>query len=177
MRWRQAVRQDLFVTVNTSARELRHELVAISIEAGLRDHALEAHALRIELTETMLIDATEATLNQLEALRTLGVRLGLDDFGTGYASLSYLRRLPVDFLKIDRSFVAGLGTGSDDAAIVNAIVGLAHALGLQVVAEGVESPAQQRALEEIGCDYGQGWHFGRPRAAADFGRVLGADRV
>ena len=177
MRWRQAVRQDLFVTVNTSARELRHELVATSIEAGLRDHALEAHALRIELTETMLIDATEATLNQLEALRTLGVRLGLDDFGTGYASLSYLRRLPVDFLKIDRSFVAGLGTGSDDAAIVNAIVGLAHALGLQVVAEGVESPAQQRALEEIGCDYGQGWHFGRPRPAADFGRVLGADRV
>ena len=160
------------MTVNASARQLLHERLATSIEAALGDSGLHAGALEIELTETTLIDATDATLTQLEGLRTLGVRLGLDDFGTGYASLSYLRRLPVDFVKIDRSFAAGLGESSDDKAIVNAIVGLAHALGLQVVTEGVESSAQRRALEEIGCDFAQGWHFGRARPAADFVEML-----
>jgi len=171
-RWRQTVRQDLLVTVNASARQLRDETLADSIEEALSDSGLQAGALEIELTETMLIEATAATLAQLDALRTLGVRIGLDDFGTGYASLSCLRRLPVDFVKIDRSFVAGLGESSDDEAIVNAIVDLSHALGLQVVTEGVESLAQQSALQEMGCDFAQGWHFGRPRTAAQFAKML-----
>ena len=175
--WRQTIRRDLLVTVNASARQLVHERLATSIEAALGDSGLHAGALEIELTETTLIDATDATLTQLEGLRTLGVRLGLDDFGTGYTSLSYLRRLPVDFVKIDRSFAAGLGESSDDEAIVNAIVGLAHALGLEVVTEGVESSAQRRALEEIGCDFAQGWHFGRPRPAADFVELLTSSPV
>jgi diguanylate cyclase (GGDEF)-like protein/PAS domain S-box-containing protein len=170
--WRQTAGQDLLVTVNASTRQLRHASLAPSIAQALSDHGLEGAALQIELTETTLIDATDAMLGQLEGLRTLGVRLGLDDFGTGYASLAYLRRLPVDFVKIDRSFVGGLGECSDDAAIVNAIVDLSHALGLQVVTEGVESLAQRRALEAMSCDYAQGWHFGRPRPATDFVRVL-----
>jgi diguanylate cyclase (GGDEF)-like protein/PAS domain S-box-containing protein len=170
--WRQTVRRDLLVTVNASARQLLHARLAMSVNEALSDYRLGAGALEIELTETTLIDATDATLTELEGLHTLGVRLGLDDFGTGYASLSYLRRLPLDFVKIDRSFVAGLGESSDDRAIVNAIVDLSHALGLQVVTEGVESLVQRRTLEAIGCDYAQGWHFGRPRPASDFVRML-----
>ena len=172
--WRRTVGQDLLVTVNASARQLHDDTFASSIEATLSDHGLQAGALKIELTETMLIEAGAATLAQLHALRTLGVRVGLDDFGTGYASLSCLRRLPVDFVKIDRSFVAALDESSDDEAIVNAIVDLSHALGLQVVTEGVESPAQRHALEELGSDYAQGWHFGRPSPATDFVRMLAA---
>ena len=176
-RWRQTIGPDLLVTVNASARQLRDETLASSIEEALSDHGLQAGALEIELTETMLIEATPATREQLDALRTLGVHVGLDDFGTGYASLSYLRRLPVDFVKIDRSFVAALGESSDDEAIINAIVDLCHALGLRVVTEGVESLAQQRMVQAMGCDYAQGWHFGRPRAAAQFAEMLAPPSV
>jgi len=170
--WRGTVAQDLPVMVNVSARQLRHEGLAVSVEEALSDYELEASALEIELTETMLIEATPSMLAHLMALRDLGVRIGLDDFGTGYASLSYLRRLSVDFVKIDRSFAAELALSSHDMAIVKAIVDLSHALGLQVVTEGVESSAQHRALEEIGCDCAQGWLFGHPQPALDFASTL-----
>lgn len=170
--WRRSVNPDVVVTVNASARQLGNNELAASIDRALVGAGLDARALDIELTETMLIEATETTLSELDGLRELGVQVGLDDFGTGYASLTYLRRLPLDFVKVDSSFVAGLGDNSDDKAIVTAIVDLAHALGLHVIAEGVESGAQRRALEKIGCGYAQGWYLGRPCTARELGDKL-----
>jgi diguanylate cyclase (GGDEF)-like protein/PAS domain S-box-containing protein len=164
--WRAAGRGDLVVMVNIAARQLSRNDLATSIELALSTAGLPASALELELTETTLIQADEGALEELAELLAPGVQLGLDDFGTGYASLTYLRRLPVEFLKIDRSFVAGLGDSPDDAAIVNAIINLAHALGVRVVGEGVESPAQREVLETMGCDYAQGWLFSRPMPAA-----------
>ena len=170
--WRRSIRPDVFVTVNASARHLGNNELAASIDRALFEAVLDADALEIELTETMLIEATATTLSELAGLRDLGVQVGLDDFGTGYGSLTYLRSLPLDFVKVDGSFVAGLAESADDRAIVTAIVDLAHALGLHVIAEGVESGVQQQALEEIGCRFAQGWHLGRPRTSRDFTRLL-----
>jgi diguanylate cyclase (GGDEF)-like protein/PAS domain S-box-containing protein len=172
-KWRREIGSEIMVTVNASARQLGDHELAASIDRALASSGLEAGLLEIELTETMLIDANEATLSELEGLRKLGVHVGLDDFGTGYASLTYLRRLPLDFVKVDGSFVAGLGQNRDNA-IVAAIVYLAHALNLQVIAEGVESRGQQRVLAHMGCNYAQGWHFGRPRASDEFSQLLQA---
>jgi len=116
----------------------------------------------VELTESTLMADTAHTLGVLRALKDLGVRLSIDDFGTGFSSLSYLKRFPVDEVKIDHSFVDGLGTDAENTAIVTAIHSLAHALGLDVVAEGVESDAQRRALIELGCETAQGHWFSRP---------------
>lgn len=123
---------------------------------------LPANALKLELTESVLIDATPGTLSQFASVRDLGVELGIDDFGTGYSSLTYLRRLPVSFLKVDRAFVTGLADEPHDRAIVNAVVNLAQALGLRTIAEGVETQAQFAALADMGCDLAQGYLLGRP---------------
>ena len=119
----------------------------------------------VELTESSLLDATGRRAREVRRLKELGVRVGLDDFGTGYSALAYLDRFPLDFLKIDRSFVARLGTGDRADAVVSAIVTLAHAHGLVVTAEGVETAEQADALRRFGCDRGQGWLFGRPAPA------------
>ncbi|MFL6191037.1 MAG: EAL domain-containing protein, partial [Actinomycetes bacterium] len=115
-----------------------------------------------EITETVLMEDVESTSGALTELKSLGVSLTVDDFGTGYSSLAYLKRFPVDELKIDRDFVAGLLTDQEDSAIVAAIINLAHTLGVAAVAEGVENADQVRRLRELGCDFGQGYHFGRP---------------
>jgi EAL domain-containing protein (putative c-di-GMP-specific phosphodiesterase class I) len=109
-----------------------------------------------------VMEDVEGALSVLEGLREHEVRIGIDDFGTGYASLSGLRRLPLDVLKVDRSFVAGLATGGQDRAIVSAVLGMADALGLVTIAEGVETPQQAAQLQSIGCRYAQGFHFARP---------------
>jgi EAL domain-containing protein (putative c-di-GMP-specific phosphodiesterase class I) len=119
------------------------------------------------------MEQTEATLEALHSLKRLGVRLVLDDFGTGYSSLSYLERFPIDALKIDRSFVAGLDSGGS-AAIVTAIVSMAHSLDLRVTAEGVETEEQLEQLRRLGCEYAQGFFFGRPGPPAAHERLLGA---
>jgi EAL domain-containing protein (putative c-di-GMP-specific phosphodiesterase class I) len=121
----------------------------------------------LEITVRVLLDAAESTVETLRELRALGLHLAIDDFGTGYSSLSYLKRFPVDVLKIDRSFVDGLGEDSEDQAIVTAVIGMAHALGLRVVAEGVEREIQLDELRRLRCDAVQGYLTGRPHPAAD----------
>ena len=160
--WRSAGRTGLRVTVNLSARQFSDpDLIAVVAEALARA-GLPADALWLEITESVLMEEVEATAETLRALKRLGVHLSVDDFGTGYSSLSYLKRFPVDLLKIDRSFVDGLGTDPDDGAIVLAIVSLAKALRLSVVAEGVEHPWQLEALRGLGCNAVQGYLLGRP---------------
>ncbi|HEU4559294.1 MAG TPA: bifunctional diguanylate cyclase/phosphodiesterase [Longimicrobium sp.] len=165
---------DVAVTVNLSARQLRHPGVVADVEDALVGTGLAANRLHLEITESAIMESGEAAVETLCRLKALGVRLCIDDFGVGYSSLSYLHRFPVDVLKIDRSFVAGLGTVGECGDIVRAVVGLAHGLGLHVVPEGVETAghlAQVRAME---CDFGQGYFFSRPVPAGEAEALLAA---
>src|SRR5476651_1975051 len=133
---------------------------------------LEARFLELELTETFLMQDSTSTSAVLHALKRLGLNLALDDFGTGYASLSHLRRFPIDTLKIDRSFVRDITMDSADASIVRAVIGMGNSLGMQVVAEGIETAEQFDFLRQQGCPEGQGYYFSEPLIAAEFARVL-----
>ena len=132
----------------------------------LRETGLDPRLLKLEITESAVVADAETAVETLRGLKALGVGLAIDDFGTGYSSLNYLRHFPVDALKIDRAFVAGLGRDEGDAAIVAAVIGLAHTLGLRVVAEGIETTEQLGLLRGLGCEQGQGYRFGRPQPAA-----------
>jgi EAL domain-containing protein (putative c-di-GMP-specific phosphodiesterase class I) len=145
------------MAVNLSARQLRHPHLVALVRDTLKETGIEPHRLELELTESLLLEDTAANRSVLKAFRELGVRLAIDDFGTGHSSLAYLRRLSVDTLKIDRSFVAQLPEDSEDAAIATAVVALGKSLGMKVVAEGVETEAQAEFLRELGCNDMQGW--------------------
>ena len=165
--------RELSVSVNVSARQMALTGMPGVVGAVLRESGLDPLSLALEITEGVLLEDTAATAETLQALRRLGVRLMLDDFGTGYSSLAYLRRHPIDALKIDRTFVADLGEqGDGDAAIVQAIVGMAKALGMRVVPEGVETAGQLERLTELGCDFAQGFHLSRPLPAAELEALL-----
>lgn len=164
----------LSVAVNVSARQLLCGHLAEDVAAVLARSGLSADLLVLELTETALMDDVAATTSTVEALRALGVRLSVDDFGTGYSSLLYLRRFPVSALKIDRSFVQGLGVESDDTAIVTGVIELARGLGLTAVAEGVETPAQLDLLQRLGCPQAQGWHWSKALPADELQDWLAA---
>jgi EAL domain-containing protein (putative c-di-GMP-specific phosphodiesterase class I) len=138
----------------------------------LNRYGVEPGQVCVELTETVLMEDLERRRGPLAELRDLGLRIALDDFGTGYSSLTYLKRFPVDCIKIDQSFVAGVAADTFDAAIVQSVVDLAHAVGLSVVAEGVETPAQLECLRQMGCDQAQGYLFSQPRPAQDLETVL-----
>jgi diguanylate cyclase (GGDEF)-like protein/PAS domain S-box-containing protein len=155
-----------FVSCNFSGGTLTREDLVALVLGTLNRHSLDASRLHLELTETTLITATKHTRNALAVLRAAGVGIGIDDFGTGYSSLTYLRDLPVSFVKIDRSFISGLLASLEDAAIVRAVVRLARALGKSVVAEGVETPEQALVLEGFGCEALQGFLFGEGVTAA-----------
>jgi EAL domain-containing protein (putative c-di-GMP-specific phosphodiesterase class I) len=137
------------------------------VAAALREEDVEPSQLVVELTEDSLVTDPEAAASVLGALRTLGVRISLDDFGTGYCSLSYLRQLPVDEVKLDRSFTDGVGVDAAADAVIEHTVGLVHALGLQLVAEGVEDLLTADRLRELGCDTGQGFLWARPQPVDD----------
>jgi diguanylate cyclase (GGDEF)-like protein/PAS domain S-box-containing protein len=167
-RWRAAAGERPFtVSVNLSERQLSHPDTPGQVAAAIERSGIEPGSLTLEVTESVLMDDAESTLTGVAALKALGVSLSIDDFGTGYSSLGYLRRLPVDSLKVDRSFVSGLGRDAEDSAVVAAAVSLGHALGLTVVAEGVEDQAQLDALVALGCDAAQGFLFARPEADND----------
>ncbi len=162
----------LVLSVNLSGRQLGNSELIEQLKSILDDTDLDPGQLELEITESVLMDDVELSQQTLQRLRRLGVRLVVDDFGTGYSSLSYLRRFPVDLIKVDRSFVRGLGTDGRDSAIVAAVVGLAHTLGLSAVGEGVETAAQLDALREMGCDRAQGFHIARPAPATAIGDLL-----
>ncbi|MHB8340019.1 MAG: EAL domain-containing protein, partial [Mycobacteriales bacterium] len=162
------------VAVNLSARQFDRSLAANVAEALARA-GTDPQLLCLEVTESLLMADVGAAATTLGELKALGVAVSVDDFGTGYSSLAYLQRLPLDEVKIDKSFVTGLGTNPEDTAIVAAVVAMAHALALTVVAEGVETEDQLGRLRGLGCDYAQGYHLARPQPAAGIDELLGAD--
>ncbi|WP_198673116.1 PAS-domain containing protein [Simplicispira lacusdiani] len=164
--WRQQG-LELTVSVNLSAVQLRNPQLPEQIADALRTHGLPASALTLEVTESVAMQDPLASVRRLEQIRALGVRLAMDDFGTGYSSLAYLQRLPLDYLKLDRTFVQNLESSPGDAAICTATIGLAHHLGLAVVAEGVETEGQHAFLDSLGCDMCQGYLFSRPLPQED----------
>jgi diguanylate cyclase (GGDEF)-like protein len=166
----------LRVSVNLSASQFRDSGLVESIRSALDDARLPARYLEVELTESAVMSDPEQSIAILEHLSAMGVLVSVDDFGTGYSSMSYLRRFPIDKLKIDRVFIDEIVSRPEDASIVRAIVSLAHSLRLKVVAEGVETPAQLEFLRTAGCDEYQGYHFSRPLPAADFERLMRQSR-
>jgi EAL domain-containing protein (putative c-di-GMP-specific phosphodiesterase class I) len=152
----------LAMSVNLSGRQLRRPDLHEVVGRALKESGLPASSLGLDITETVYISALDANTAALDRLRALGIRISLDDFGSGYSSLSYLKRLPADIIKIDKSFTRGLGVEVEDTAIVQTVVELAHILGMEVVGEGVEIEEQETLLKEMGCDFAQGFLFSRP---------------
>ena len=164
----------LRVSVNLSARQHRDPDLVDLVERILTETRTDPATLCLEITENVLVNDADAAAQTLHALKGLGVRLSIDEFGTGHSSLGSLKRFPLDMLKVDRSFVSGLGTDTEDAAIVTAIINLAHSLGLQTVADGVETKEQVDELRALGCDVGQGFYFARPRPSDAIAELLGS---
>jgi EAL domain-containing protein (putative c-di-GMP-specific phosphodiesterase class I) len=160
--------------VNLSARQFAQADLVPNVAAILDHTGLDPASLELEITESVVMDQSETSVDRLHALRALGVQLVLDDFGTGYSSLSYLRKLPLDTIKIDRSFITGLGSDDADLPIVQAVIALAHGLGIDVVAEGIETAAQLTWLRKLACDRGQGYFYARPLAAQQLETLLAA---
>lgn len=160
------------MAVNLSARQLRQSNFIYTVAQVLQETGLEPRYLELELTETMLMQNAETAITALNAMDAMGIDISIDDFGTGYSSLGYLKRLPINTLKIDRSFVSDIPADHDDAAIAMAIISMAHNLGIRVVAEGVETAEQRAFLVEHHCDAMQGYYFSRPLPADEAARLL-----
>ena len=158
--------------MNLSGGQLHEDHLADHLGDILIAHGIDPGHLELEISEGVLMGDVERTSAQLQALKDLGVELVVDDFGTGYSSLSFLRRCPVDVLKVDQAFVDGLGRDAGDSAIVTTIVSLAHTLGLRAVAEGVETSGQLDELRRLGCDGAQGFLVARPGTASDIAALL-----
>jgi len=157
---------DLRLSVNVSPRQLSDADFVSDVLSAVRDAGLPTGALDLEVTESVVLDCGEEGIERLRILRAAGVGVALDDFGTGFSSLGNLRTLPIDQLKVDRTFVSEMLTGGVESAVVEAVVRLGAALGVSVVAEGIESPAVAERLAKLGCPLGQGFLFGRPQAVA-----------
>jgi len=170
--WQTASLPPLKVSLNISARQFRQENLPELLQRVLAETGIAAEALEFELTESMVMHDVENAIAMLRELKQIGVTLALDDFGTGYSSLAYLKRFPIDVLKIDRSFVRDIDREADDAAIAHAVIAMAHSLGLQVTAEGVENEAQLALLRQYGCNDFQGYLFSRPVPAEEFSLLL-----
>jgi EAL domain-containing protein (putative c-di-GMP-specific phosphodiesterase class I) len=160
--WRQEHLPDLRLAVNMSARQFQRSGLEGRIREVLGETGMDARSLELELTESVLMQEGDSTAGLLESLSACGISLALDDFGTGYSSLSYLKRFPIKRVKIDRSFVRDIDTSEGDAALARAVIAMAHGLGVDVVAEGIESLEQLAKLRRYGCDEGQGYFLGRP---------------
>ncbi len=170
--WRQQAHFHLSMHVNLSARQLDQLDLFSSIQRILADTHLDPKELKLEITESMVFNNLEYAASVLRKIKSLGIQLSMDDFGTGYASLSYLRQLPIDNLKIDRSFVETIDTKGTESEIIQAVIQLAHSLNIDVVAEGVETLEQARYLQGLGCEYAQGYLFAKPLDAVDAEKLL-----
>jgi EAL domain-containing protein (putative c-di-GMP-specific phosphodiesterase class I) len=167
---------DLQLCVNVSAQQLGRAELVDAVRGALDETGLDPGCLHLEITESVLMGESDFFLEALLGLKLLGVKIAIDDFGTGYSSLAYLRRFPIDVIKVDKGFVDGLGTDDSRAhAVVAAVIDLAHALELTAVAEGVETPQQVGILERLGCDVAQGYHFDRPLPPSEIDERLAAD--
>ena len=164
----------LSVAVNLTARQFQQPDLLRKVSQALDEASLAPERLELEVTESSAMENPEAAAAIMRELKGLGVRISIDDFGTGYSSLSHLKRLPFDMLKIDKSFIRDITSDADDAAIVSAVVGMAHTLKLRVVAEGVETEEQMRFLMDEGCDRVQGWLYSRPLPADQLPETLSA---
>ena len=174
--WTKLIADPVQVGVNLSALQFRHGDLIASIENALGASGLPADLLDLELTESMLVENPEETIESLNRLKEMGMSVSIDDFGTGYSSLSYLTRFPLDSLKVDRAFVANLPDDRDAVAIVRAIISMGKNLGLNIIAEGVETENQVGFLHALGCHVGQGYFFSKPIPAKDFQKLLTGNR-
>jgi len=163
-RWQKVAysNRQLIVSVNISGKHLSYQSLLVDVEMALEAAKLSPSSLKLEITESAAMENAEQTIRMLSHLKSLGVQLSIDDFGTGYSSLSYLHRLPVDTLKIDRSFVNTVGENGEDSEILQTIVSLAKNLKMRVIAEGIETESQLNILKNLGCDYGQGYLMSKP---------------
>ena len=165
--------RDLTLSVNVSAKQFHEPDFVVQVQTLVQDYAIIPHRLKLEPTESVLLENIEETVSTMNALKAIGIHFSLDDFGTGFSSLQYLKKLPLNQLKIDQSFVRDLVTGSNDQAIVRTIIAMAHSLNLDVIAEGVETEEQQQILQHNGCNHYQGYLFGKPVPLDEFEALLG----
>jgi len=163
---------NLQVAINLSPKQFSDPDLVASIAAILKEEQLPANLLELELTEGLLLEATEDTRLQLDQLKSFGLTLAMDDFGTGYSSLSYLKKFPIDIIKIDRSFIHEIPDNQDDMEITSAVIAMAHNLKLKVVAEGIETAEQLAFLRRHRCDVGQGYLFDRPIPGSELLKML-----
>ncbi|SUX30354.1 EAL domain-containing protein [Chromobacterium vaccinii] len=175
--WRQEGLPELTLAINLSALQFRQPDLALQVKQALESSGLPGHALDIEVTESIIMEDAQATIQTIDNMKNMGLRLSIDDFGTGYSSLSYLKRFKADKLKIDRSFVRDIPHDADDSAIARAIINMAKNLNMQVVAEGVETMEQWQFLEQEGCDFVQGYLIAKPLPADDFAKLLHKDSL
>ena len=168
MAWQRSGLRPIRVAVNLSARQLRSGELLNEIDAALAETGLSVDSLELEVTESMVMDDPENVIKLLTAIHERGIHLALDDFGTGHSSLAYLKRFPIDCVKIDRTFIKDTPGNTDDVAIARTIIAMAQTLKLSTVAEGVETAEQLELLEAMGCDQIQGYYFSRPLPADDF---------
>jgi EAL domain-containing protein (putative c-di-GMP-specific phosphodiesterase class I) len=166
--WQQTGLRPLRVAVNLSARQFRSDNLLDEIDAALAETGLPVNSLELEVTESMVMADPEEVIKLLGAIHDRGIHLALDDFGTGHSSLAYLKRFPIDCVKIDRAFIKDTPANTDDVAIAKTILAMAQALNLATVAEGVETAEQLELMKTMGCDQIQGYYFSRPLAADDF---------
>jgi EAL domain-containing protein (putative c-di-GMP-specific phosphodiesterase class I) len=162
----------LQLAVNVSARQFRQSDFGQLVADVIRETGVPSHLLKLELTESLMLDNVDDCIAKMTRLKATGVQFSVDDFGTGYSSLAYLTRLPLDQLKIDQSFVRNLGVRHSDGLIVQTIIGMARSLGLDVIAEGVETPEQKELLAQYGCELYQGYLFARPAPVAALETML-----
>jgi EAL domain-containing protein (putative c-di-GMP-specific phosphodiesterase class I) len=164
--------QPLRIMVNVSGRQLAHDCIITDVRSALQQSGLSPCNLVLEVTESVFVRNTPATIARLWALKDLGILLAIDDFGTGYSSLAYLQRFPVDILKIDKSFTARLGNGTEESPLSRAVIALGSTLKLQTVVEGIETPEQWASLRALGCSHGQGFFIARPLPADEMATAL-----
>ncbi len=160
------------MAVNLSGRQFREENLAGIVRGALSQADLDARYLHLELTESILMESGNMTQEILNEFRRMGIRIAIDDFGTGYSSLSYLQQFQLDELKIDRSFIKDIARNPNDASITRAIILMAHSLGLEIVAEGIETEAQKEFIREHGCRFAQGYLYSRPVTADQISKML-----